>query len=72
MPLACPQCKDVFERAASAQRAMSFSCITQPPWTTIRAGSSEEDDGGHWQQTPWGKIVIGLISQGLSFGLLQL
>jgi hypothetical protein len=32
-----------------------------------------EDEDSQWQQTPWGKIVIGLIlAQGLSFGLQQL
>src|SRR5207249_3228886 len=35
--------------------------------------SPVEDDSAQWQQTPWGKILIGLIlAQGLSFGLLQL
>jgi hypothetical protein len=36
------------------------------------APTTVEDDSPQWQQTPWGKIVIGLIlAQGLSFGLQQ-
>src|ERR1019366_1576190 len=37
------------------------------------SSSPVEDEQSQWQQTPWGKIIIGLIlAQGLSFGLQHL
>src|SRR5262245_6897078 len=74
MPLACPQCKEIFERGGVCPTCNVVLLYNAPNLENDPgAGSSEEEDAGHWQQTPWGKIVIGLIlAQGLSFGLLQL
>ena len=75
MPLACPQCKQVFEQSGicplcnvvlmyHAANLQNDSSVTGVP---------ADEESGQWQQTPWGRIVIGLIlAQGLSFGLLQL
>lgn len=74
MPLVCPQCKQLFEKNGvcplcnvvllyHAQNLKSEPAPVKPV----------EDEPSQWQQTPWGKIVIGLIlAQGLNFGLQQL
>ena len=74
MPLACPQCKQFYERSGVCPLCNVVLLYHAPGLDSDpNVGSSEEDDAGQWQQTPWGKILIGLIlAQGLSFGLLQL
>lgn len=74
MPLACPQCKEVYEKGGVCPTCNAVLMYHAPSLDNDSAGGSyEDDDDGHWQQTPWGKILIGLIlAQGLSFGLLQI
>jgi hypothetical protein len=74
MPLACPQCKEVYERGGVCPACNVVLMYHAPSLDNdSSSGSFDEDDDGQWQQTPWGKILIGLIlAQGLSFGLLQL
>jgi hypothetical protein len=75
MPLVCPQCKQLFEQngvcplcnVVLLYHAPNLQSEPAPAATTV------EDESSQWQQTPWGKILIGLIlAQGLSFGLQQL
>jgi hypothetical protein len=74
MPLACPQCKQVYDQNGVCPLCNVVLLYHAPSLhNEPGAGSVEDDDAGQWQQTPWGKILIGLIlAQGLSFGLLQL
>src|SRR5471030_713176 len=75
MPLACPQCKQLFEQNGICPLCNVVLLYHAPDLQGDPASShtSMEDDSPQWQQTPWGKILIGLIlAQGLSFGLLQL
>jgi hypothetical protein len=75
MPLACPQCKQIYERSGVCPLCNVVLLYHAPGLDSdpnVNA-SSDDDDVGQWQQTPWGKILIGLIlAQGLSFGMLQL
>lgn len=75
MPLACPQCKQVFDKSGICPLC---NVVLMYHATNLQnepgpANGAEDDDSAQWQQTPWGRIIIGLIlAQGLSFGLLQL
>jgi hypothetical protein len=74
MPLVCPQCKQLFEKngicpLCNVVLLYHAQNLQSGPAPTVFV----EDDSSHWQQTPWGKILIGLIlAQGLSFGLQHL
>jgi hypothetical protein len=74
MPLVCPQCKQLFEKngvcpLCNVVLLYHAQNLNEPP----PAATQLEDESPQWQQTPWGKILIGLIlAQGLSFGLQQL
>src|SRR5437899_2965126 len=75
MPLVCPQCKQLFEQNGVCPLCSVVLLYHAPNLQTEPAPSSAkvEDDPSQWQQTPWGKILIGLIlAQGLNFGLQQL
>ena len=74
MPLACPQCKQTYDRSGVCPLCnvvlMYHAANLQ---SEPEANSTGDDGSAQWQQTPWGRIVVGLIlAQGLSFGLLQL
>jgi hypothetical protein len=73
MPLVCPQCKQLFEQNGVCPLCNVVLLYHAPNLKSEPAPTSVEDDSSQWQQTPWGKILIGLIlAQGLSFGLQQL
>lgn len=74
MPLACPQCKQFYERSGVCPTCNVVLLYHAPGLDSDpNISSADDEDAGQWQQTPWGKILIGLIlAQGLSFGLLQL
>lgn len=75
MPLACPQCNQVFEKAGVCPlcNAVLLYHATHVQHDTPMPGTAADSETSQWQQTPWGKIAIGLIlAQGLSFGLFQL
>jgi hypothetical protein len=74
MPLACPQCNQVFE-----QNGICPLCNVVLMYQATNLHSDAlakpvgDDDFTQWQQTPWGRILVGVIlAQGLSFGLLHL
>lgn len=74
MPLVCPQCKQLFEEngvCPLCNVVLLYHAQNLQPEAV--PASKVDDDHPTWQQTPWGKIIIGLIlAQGLSFGLQQL
>lgn len=74
MALACPQCKQIYERSGVCPLCSVVLLYQAENLREDPTPSSHFDDGMHeWQQTPWGKIVVGLIlAQGLSFGVQQL
>jgi hypothetical protein len=64
MSAVCSRCSQVFDDAACPR------CGTPPP---IHDFSPAPAHGPRWQQTGWGRILIGLIlSQGLFYGLRHL
>ena len=74
MALACPQCKQIFEKNGICPLCNVVLLYHAENLNTEPPSSVHLDDEVHqWQQTPWGKILVGLIlAQGLSFGLQQL
>ncbi len=72
MPSVCPQCQQVYDQKSICPLCHAVLLYHPSP---LQAGSSPhlEVDSSQWQQTPWGKIVVGLIlAQGLGHGLRQL
>jgi hypothetical protein len=70
MAMVCPQCNDTFE-----QRWHCPSCGVRLLYKTdpTRVQDRASDPGNSWQQTPWGRILIGLLlAQGLYYGLRQI
>jgi hypothetical protein len=70
MAMVCPQCNVSFE-----QRWHCPTCgvrlLYQAQQTRVGRGASGAS--AHWQQTPWGRIFIGLLlAQGLYYGLRHL
>ncbi len=65
MAMVCPKCKDAFE-----QRIHCPKCRVQLKY---KERARRASSGVGWQQTPWGRIVLGLIlAQGLFYGLRRL
>jgi hypothetical protein len=71
MPMVCPQCNGSFE-----QRWHCPSCgvrLTYQTQGSRIAPTISGEDMSRWQQTPWGRIFIGLLlAQGLYYSLRQL
>jgi hypothetical protein len=74
MPLVCPQCKQLFEKNGVCPLcSVVLLYHAQNLQSEVTPSTPGKDDSSQWQQTPWGKILIGVIlAQGLSFGLQQL
>jgi hypothetical protein len=72
MPLVCPQCKQAYEQqnmCPLCNVVLLYHANMQSEPTSVY----QEDEPSQWQQTPWGKILVGLIlAQGLGHGLKQL
>lgn len=70
MAMICPRCNGTFD-----QRWTCPACHVRLAFQTAspRTAATAEEASSQWQQTPWGRILIGvLVAQGLSFGLRQL
>lgn len=73
MAMVCPQCSRSFDRqwncpecGARLQFQTEFGRSSEPPELEGHATSQ-------WQETPWGRMAVGLLlSQGLAYGLQQL
>jgi hypothetical protein len=73
MSMVCPQCNQTYEQeeriCPTCNVQLLFFARIQSPATQHH----EDDDVGQWQQTPWGRIIIGLVlAQGTAIGLKQL
>jgi hypothetical protein len=68
MAMVCPQCLRTFD-----QRLHCPTCGARLVYQAQRRDSGPVGAGPSWQQTPWGRLLIGvLVAQGLCFGLQQL
>lgn len=68
MPMVCPQCEGSF-----SQRLACPACGVRLEYRAASTRSRALADAGAWQQTPWGRILIGLLlAQGLYYGLWHL
>jgi hypothetical protein len=70
MAMVCPQCSGTFE-----QRLQCPTCGIRLLYqvTPVRSARATAGEGAQWQQTPWGRILIGLLlAQGLYYGLRHL
>jgi hypothetical protein len=74
MPLVCPQCKQLYDQNGVCPLCNVVLLYHAQNLQQDATSASIADEGpSAWQQTPWGKILVGLIlAQGLSFGLQQL
>ena len=68
MPMVCPQCNRSF--------GQHISCPECGGRLLFQAGMTTDDssfaDAARWQQTPWGRMAVGLVlAQGLAYGLQQ-
>ena len=70
MSMLCPQCHRSF-----SQRLHCPNCGVRLVYREARHGGSQDADGipASWQQTPWGRLVVGLLlAQGLDYVLSHL
>jgi hypothetical protein len=70
MAMLCPQCQGSF-----SQRLNCPNCGVRLVYRDSRHGSDDGPDGlpASWQQTPWGRLVVGLLlAQGLYYVLRHL
>ncbi|MBI2806418.1 MAG: hypothetical protein HYX68_15670 [Planctomycetes bacterium] len=74
MALVCPECKQIFEQNGICPLCNVVLLYHAPNLKPEASPSSLSADlPAEWQQTPWGKIFVGLIlALGLSFGLQQM
>src|SRR5215475_11814424 len=75
MPLVCPECKQLYEQNGVCPLCNVVLLYHATNLQTDQAmpPSVADESPPQWQQTPWGKILVGLIlAQGLRFGLQQL
>lgn len=70
MAMVCPQCNVAFD-----QRLQCPSCSVRLLYQHSQQlnGTGAVESGSRWQQTPWGRILVGLLlAQGLYYGLRHL
>src|SRR5438552_195728 len=65
MAMVCPQCGTSYE-----QRLQCGQCNGRLVYQDAGRGSPTPTEDATWQQTPWGRIIIGLLlAQGIFYGL---
>jgi hypothetical protein len=72
MAMVCPQCNRSFEQHLNCPEC-GGRLLFQANTRTSAPEENSVDDLSQWQQTPWGRMAVGLIlAQGLAYGLQQL
>ena len=72
MAMVCPQCNRAYEQQLNCPDC-GGRLLFQANSRAVSAEERNGGDGGQWQQTPWGRILAGLIlAQGLAYSLQQL
>jgi hypothetical protein len=67
MAMVCPQCKGSFEQHLNCPTC-GVRLLFQAHFSADPSPSGEE--GGQWEHTPWGRLLVGLVlAQGLAYGL---
>src|SRR5947207_15314032 len=70
MAMVCPQCNSAYDQRLNCPKC-SVRLDYQIP--RGRKDSTDLELPSQWQQTPWGRILVGLLlAQGLYYGLRQL
>src|SRR5262245_1267514 len=68
MPMVCPRCNAWFE-----QKLLCPTCNVRLVYQEDGQAGGLAESASRWRQTPWGRIVIGLLlAQGLYYGLRHL
>ncbi len=68
MPMVCPQCSELHEQLTPCPQ-----CGPRLQPRGPRAPAAVREGATRWQQTAWGRVLIGLLlAQGLFYGLRQL
>ncbi len=71
MSMVCPQCNQVYEQSLTCPECQ-VRLLYQVTFTKNEA-PVHQDEEGQWQQTPWGRMGVGLVlAQGLGYGMQQL
>jgi len=72
MAMVCPQCNKAHEQHLNCPDC-GGRLLFQANTRAVSATDDPAGDAGQWQQTPWGRMMVGLlIAQGLAYGLQQL
>jgi len=72
MSMVCPKCEKSFEQRLSCPDCKVRLLYHASAFRKENA-PTEPADNGQWQQTPWGRMAIGLLlAQGLGYGMQQL
>src|SRR5258707_7448012 len=68
MAMVCPQCNSAFDQrlqCPSCNVRLLYQAVPRRARTSVQAAPTSQ-----WQQTPWGRIVVGLmLAQGLYYSL---
>ncbi|HXG12955.1 MAG TPA: hypothetical protein VNK04_24570 [Gemmataceae bacterium] len=68
MAMVCPRCNNSFD-----QRIQCPTCGVRLIYRHTSGTGRAPDENGRWQQTPWSRILVGLLlAQGLYYGLRHL
>src|SRR5262245_32880201 len=72
MAMVCPQCNRAFEQHLNCPDC-GGRLLFQANTRAVSSDADNAGDAGQWQQTPWGRMMVGLImAQGLAYGMQQL
>src|SRR3981081_1167132 len=71
MAMVCPQCNRAFDQQLNCPEGGGrLLCQPNPRHSNPEVSTG---DVSQWQQTPWGRMAVGLIlAQGLAYGLQKL